>query len=246
MRPPRPVPSLHAVLFDVDGTLVDSNPAHAAAWHKALVEYGHDVPKEAIRDWIGKGGDRLLPELTGVAEASREGRAISALRKQIFKERYLPQLRAFPGARELVARLRDLGLLIGVATSAARSEVDELLDIADVLDLVHHKTSGDDADSSKPAPDIVEATLDALGIEPHRALLVGDTPYDVEAGMRAGVPVVAVLTGRWHPRDLRGAMMIYRDLEDILDHFDASPFVPRVEWHPRSTRAARGHDRRAS
>ncbi|NUP12158.1 MAG: HAD family hydrolase [Polyangiaceae bacterium] len=233
---------LRAVLLDIDGTLVDSNDAHAGAWQKALLEFGHDVSKSAIRDWIGKGGDRLLPELTGIAEASKEGRAISARRKELFRDHYLPKLRMFPRADELVVRMFDQGLLLAAATSATRSEVLALLKIAGVDDLIHVETTADDVSSSKPAPDVVNAALEMLRVPPERAVFIGDTPYDVEAGLRAGVPVIAVESGGWSGRDLKGAIEVYRDVEDLHERWDESFFgtgrmpAPR----PRHGRMPRG------
>jgi HAD superfamily hydrolase (TIGR01509 family) len=230
---------LRAVLVDIDGTLVDSNDAHASAWHKALLQHGHDVAKKAIRDWIGKGGDRLLPELTGVEDDSETGKDILALRKSIFRAQYLPKLRPFRRASEFVARLLDAGFLVAVATSAARSEAKSLLRIAGVDDLVHAATTADDADSSKPAPDILFAALEMLRVEPAHAVLVGDTPYDVEAALRAGMPAIGLESGGWEARELRGAIEVYRDVEDILDRWDETLFARALRGAVMPYRAQR-------
>ncbi len=230
---------VRGVLLDIDGTLVDSNVAHARAWHEALQQYGHEVSRDTLLSWIGKGGDKLLPELTGVLEDSDEGEAIGELRRSIFQEKFLPRLKALPSARELVARLRDEGLLVGVASSATKEEARALLDIAGVSELIHEIATASDAERSKPEPDIVQATLERLRVPADLALLVGDTPYDVEAGRRAGVRVVAVGTGGWKRRQMFGAVAYYEDLTELLASYEASPFrapVPEPRPERRPTR----------
>ncbi len=215
------------VLLDVDGTLVDSNDAHARAWVRSLAEYGVTIPFAKVRPLIGMGGDKLLPEAAGIDAESPRGKAISERRGEIFREEYLPTLRPFPGVQEMLARMKREGLRLGVASSAKEKELSGLLRVCGADDLVDASTSSDDADSSKPDPDIVHAALKKIGLPPEKVILLGDTPYDVEAGKRAGVPVVAVRCGGWGGRDLAGAVAVYQGPADLLAGFDTSPFCSR-------------------
>lgn len=211
------------VLLDVDGTLVDSNDAHARAWAAALEEQGYDAPFERVRALIGKGGDKLLPELTGLEKNSPEGKRIGERRAAIFQGQFLKTLRPFPQARALLERMRAGGLRLVVASSAEKDELDSLLDVAQVSDLIERKTSSSDAPHSKPDPDIVQAALDQIGEPPGAVLLLGDTPYDVEASAKAGVKTIALRCGGWDLPDLAGAIAVYDDPADLLARYDESP-----------------------
>jgi HAD superfamily hydrolase (TIGR01509 family) len=203
------------VLLDVDGTLVDSNDAHAMSWVETLSEFGYDVSFETVRDLIGKGGDKLLPETTGIQKDSEVGQRISKRRSVVFTKKYLPELRAFPGARELLQALRASGLQLVVATSAAQKELGSILGVAGLDDLIELQTTSDDAKESKPDPDIVQAALRKAGCRPSDAVMLGDTPYDVEAATKAGVDVVALRSGGWSDSDLGGAQEIYDDVAEL-------------------------------
>lgn len=216
---------LRAVILDVDGTLVDSNDAHARAWADALHAYGYDVPFERIRPLIGMGGDKLLPRVAGIEKASDMGKKIDARRQRIFTQHYLPNLRAFLNVRELVQRMQQDGLEVGIASSAKAEELDQLLKVAHVDDLIAHATSSADADESKPDPDIVQAAVDKLGCPVEEVIMVGDTPYDVEAAQRAGMRMIAVRCGGWDDDGLRGAAAIYDSPADLLAHYNQSPLA---------------------
>lgn len=215
----------HALIFDVDGTLVDSNDAHAAAWSDALREA--DVVRDAktIRPFIGKGADKLLPEVAGLPADGERGRHVAERRSAIFRDVYLPRVRPFPGVRALFERLDRDGVRRAIASSAADEELDLLLKIAEVADLVPHRTSADDVEASKPDPDVVEAALACLDreapLDRRAALFVGDTPYDVEAARRAGLGVIAVRCGGWTDADLRGARAIFEGPAALLAHYEA-------------------------
>jgi len=211
-----------AVLLDVDGTLIDSNDAHARSWVDTFAEFGHDVPFEKVRPLIGMGGDKLLPTLTGIEKESEEGERLSARRGEIFRERYLPSLRAFPGARDLLIRLKRDGRALVVATSAQEKEMRALLKQAGVDDLIEERTSSSDAERSKPDPDIVEAAVERSGARPDECVMLGDTPYDVRASRRAGVPVVALRSGGWSDAELVGATEIHDDAAALLADYDRS------------------------
>jgi HAD superfamily hydrolase (TIGR01509 family) len=206
------------VLFDIDGTLIDSNDAHAQAWVDALAEHDRAVAFAQVRPLIGMGGDKLLPAVTGIDPESSEGKAIASRRGDIFKQRYLPQLRATAGARDLVAALRDAGLTLAIATSAKAEEVTSLLKVAGVSRLFDASGSSDDVDRSKPDPDIVHAALEQSGHAAHEAVMVGDTPYDIEAAARAGVACIALRCGGWwQDSDFHGAVLIADDPQDLLN-----------------------------
>lgn len=211
-----------AVLLDVDGTLIDSNDAHARAWVEVGEELGYDIEFGHVRRLIGMGGDRVLPQLTGLEEESAEGSRVLDRRGEIFRERYLPRLRAFPGARELLERLRADGKTLVVATSAGAEDLKALLQQAGIEDLIEDSTNSDEAESSKPAPDIVESALAKSGVTAADAVMLGDTPYDVKAARRAGVRVVALRCGGWRDADLRGAAEIHEDPAELLAHYGRS------------------------
>jgi HAD superfamily hydrolase (TIGR01509 family) len=213
-----------AVIFDVDGTLVDSNDAHAQAWVEALSEHGRHVEFTRVRPLIGMGGDKLLPEISGLAADSREGEAISERRAEIFRQRFLPRLQPTRGARELLVCLHDQRLKLYVASSAKAEELQPLLRVADADKYMEATTSSDDADRSKPDPDIVSAALRRAGVPKTDAIMIGDTPYDVEAALRAGISVIALRSGGWPDRDLQGALAVYDDPADLLNHYELSPF----------------------
>jgi HAD superfamily hydrolase (TIGR01509 family) len=219
------VSGLSTVILDVDGTLIDSNDAHAAAWVDVAREFGHQVDFGHVRRLIGMGGDKVLPRITGIEDGSDEGERINERRGEIFRERYLETLRPFPGARALLERMKRDGLSLVVASSASNEDLGKLLDRAGVHDLIEEKTSSSDAEESKPDPDIVHAALRSAGIEAGEAIMLGDTPYDVEAAGRAGVRCVAVRCGGWGDGDLAGAVAIYDGPDDLLRRYDESPFA---------------------
>ena len=215
------------VLLDIDGTLVDSNDAHARAWVQALAEAGVAVEFAAVRRLIGKGGDKLLPEVSGIDAESDEGKAVSKRRGEIFRKEYLPGLKPFPGVKQLLARMKQAGLDLAVASSSKKDQLKALLEVCGADEFIEASTSSDDAENSKPDPDIVRAALRRLGRPPEEVILLGDTPYDVEAAHRAGIRVVAVRCGGWGDADLEGAVRIYDDPADLLARFDSSPFAGR-------------------
>jgi HAD superfamily hydrolase (TIGR01509 family) len=211
-----------AVLFDVDGTLVDSNDAHATAWVKAFTEHGVKVDAIEVRRSIGMGGDKLMPTVSGIAEDSELGSKIAERRGQIFKKEFLPTLRAFPDADRLVAAIAQRGLVTVAASSAPEDELGPLLKIAGAKSLMDAATSSDDADESKPSPDIVQAALRRARVAPSEAVMIGDTPYDVAAARSAGVRIIALRCGGWLDPDLVGAVELYEGPWDLLARLDKS------------------------
>ena len=216
---------LRGVIFDIDGTLVDSNEAHARSWVDTLSEAGYDVPFDVIWPMIGMGGDKLLPSISGIESESAVGKRLSKRRWEIFERDYLPRLRPTRGARSLVERLKSDGLEIVVASSAGGSELGTLLEAAGVADLIDSSTSSTDAEDSKPDPDIVQAAVRKSGIEPDDLIMIGDTPYDVQASIGANVKLIALLCGGWTKEELSGATLIYEDPADLLEWYDREPML---------------------
>jgi phosphoglycolate phosphatase-like HAD superfamily hydrolase len=225
---------IQAVILDVDGTLVDSNEAHAQAWVDTFTAFGYDISFEQVRPLIGMGSDQLLPKLLGLDKESEEGRQLSERRSEIFKTHYLPGLEAFPDVPELLNQILNEGLELVVASSAKEDELAQLLKIAGVDELIPVKTSADDAKASKPAPDIVQVALDKAGFEPGEVLMLADTPYDLEAATRAGVGMIGLRCGGWDDQALRGCLAVYDDPADLLTRFETSPLA--VEPFPVSER----------
>ncbi len=219
----RQATAIRGVLLDMDGTLVDSNDAHAHAWVEALAEHGFDVPFGRVRHLIGMGSDMLLPEVADLSKDTPLGGQLSDRWGAIFRERYLPDLRPFPGARELVVRMKAGGLRVVVASSGERELLDALLALVGIGDLIDGATSVADAARSKPAPDLVAAALERAALPPAAALMVGDTPYDIAAADKAGVRTLALRCGGFADAELAGALALYDDPADLLARYDDSP-----------------------
>jgi HAD superfamily hydrolase (TIGR01509 family) len=215
------------VIFDIDGTLVDSNDAHAESWARTLAEFGYDVPAARVRPLIGMGGDKLLPELIGVDIESELGKRLAKHRGELFEREYVPRLRAFPRGRDLAQRLRSDGYILIVASSAGEDQLEKLIEVSGIEDLLADTTSADDAERSKPDPDIVHAALSRGALDPANAVMIGDTPYDVEASLRAGVVIIGVRSGGWSDSDLQGAAAIYDDVAEVLREYEDSLLAPR-------------------
>jgi HAD superfamily hydrolase (TIGR01509 family) len=217
---------LRTLLFDIDGTLVDSNNFHVLAWAEALHRAGHDFRLSELHAHIGKGADNyvraLLPGI-GEEEAEKLGEAHG----ELFKRHYMDRLKPFPGARDLLQRCRDEGLGIYLASSASEEELERHLEVLDAHDLVDGTTSADDVERSKPCPDIFEAALHKAGVTASEALVIGDTPYDIEAAAKAGLKTIAVRSGLFPDEELRGAMAIYDDVAALLARFEESPLSLR-------------------
>jgi HAD superfamily hydrolase (TIGR01509 family) len=168
------------------------------------------------------GGDKVLPILIGISADEPKGKKIAERRDAIFADKYLPQVRPLPGARDLLLRLKTDGLKLAVASSSAKDLLKRLLNIVGAPDVWEKTTSSDDADNSKPDPDIVHGALKGLGEKPEAAAMIGDTPYDVEAALRAKVKPIAFRSGGWKDDDLKGAIEIYDGPLDLLKHLDRS------------------------
>lgn len=220
----------HAVILDVDGTLIDSVNLHAKAWQDALREFGHEVALDDLRSQIGKGGDQLLPLFLPKDELDATGEAVNERRSQIFKERYLHDIKPFPMVRELLQRMQADGARIALASSAKADELAAYKKAARIEDLLQAETSTDDADKSKPEPDIFQAAMQRLGSpDAEQVIVIGDTPYDAEAAGKAGLRTIGLLCGGWPEDALRqaGCIATYHNPADLLDQYDRSPLAGR-------------------
>jgi HAD superfamily hydrolase (TIGR01509 family) len=211
------------VIFDVDGTLLDSNGAHAQAWVQALAESGHSVRYDEVQPLIGMGADKVLPILAGIDAHGATARLIGERRKRCFLDN-LPLLSPQPGARHLVQLIRDRGQAIAVASSASAEELRQLLMAADVAELIGDIiVSKDDAEASKPDPDIVAAALQRLALQPGEVVMIGDTPYDIEAAHALGMGTIALRCGGWSSLELANALAVYDTPQDLANDYEASP-----------------------
>jgi HAD superfamily hydrolase (TIGR01509 family) len=211
-----------ALLCDIDGTLVQSNWLHAEAWQVAFREIGIDLALEDVRRQIGKGGDELIPVFVPWWKRKHVQKPLEAYRKFVFQTDFLPRVEPIPRVREFLIRLREAGIRLALASSASKDDLKTYKKIANMEDLIEEESSADDADRSKPHPDIFEATLKRLGLKPSEALALGDTPYDAEAAGKAGVWTIGVMTGGWAREDLlaAGCIEVYADVGELLDRFE--------------------------
>lgn len=214
-----------AVILDIDGTLVDSVDLHARAWQEAFAEFGHDIRYDKIRSQIGKGGDQLLPVFLSRDDQKKYGEELEKYRGELFKTKYMSQVKPFPRVRELLERIKNSGKQIALASSAKKDEIAIYKRIANIEDLAEEEASSDDAERSKPHPDIFEAALKRLhNVSAQESVTVGDSPYDAIAATKIKMNCIGVLSGRFPEADLRaaGCSDIYRDCADLLDQYDQS------------------------
>jgi HAD superfamily hydrolase (TIGR01549 family) len=213
---------LRAVIFDVDGTIVDSVDLHAEAWRVAFEKFGKAFPFQRVRRQIGKGSDQLLPVFLSKQELESFGEDLDRYRGELFKKEYLPRVQGFARVRDLFQRLKNDGKKIVLASSAKADELEVYKKIARIDDLIESETSSDDADRSKPHPDIFQAAVARLDVAPENAIVIGDTPYDAQAASKAKLKTVGLLCGGWTEEELRraGCIAIYRDPEDLLLNYN--------------------------
>lgn len=195
----------NAVIFDLDGTLLDTVDLHALAWQEAMVKFGHEVTFEQALSQIGKGGDKLIPVFLSEAGQRDHGKQLDEWRGQRFKSAYLPLVRPFSAVPDLLRRARGAGLRVAIASSAKKDELEKYVAIAGISDLVDVATLSEDVDQSKPAPDIFRVVLKKLGIEGREAVAIGDAPYDATAAGKAAIPTIGVLCGGFTESSLREA-----------------------------------------
>ncbi len=210
---------MNAIIFDVDGTLVDSVDLHAEAWARAFAKFGREVPVQQVRRHIGRGGDQLMPEFFTPEELARFGEKMDAWRSELWKRDYLDRVTGFPAVRELFLALKKIGLRLALGSSGKKEEIEAYVKRLEVGDLIDAFTTSEDAERSKPYPDIFQGAIKRLGgLQPGQVAAVGDTPYDLQAARKAGMPCLGVLCGGFPETELRaeGAAEIYRDPADLL------------------------------
>lgn len=217
--------ALDAVLFDLDGTLVDANGLHTRAWHAAMRAHGYAVGQDRIAVEIGKGGSMLVPSVLGREAERAHGDSLREAHDRLFLELLDREgVKAFPRVPEVFAALRARGLKTAIATASKEEHLEKVTAAAglDLDALADEVVTDSDVDRSKPHPDVVTAAVDKLGLSPAQCAMVGDTPYDVEAAQRGGVTTLGLLTGVHDEAGLRraGARAVYRDLADLFEHLD--------------------------
>jgi HAD superfamily hydrolase (TIGR01509 family) len=209
------------VLFDVDGTLVDTNYLHTLAWARALDDVGEWAPMHAIHRLVGMGGDHLIPTLLGHdCDKASEARTV----------RYgelIGEAKAFPGAKDLVRRVDEAGLAAVLATSSPGHELKIVLGVLDIDDLLEAKTTADDIEASKPSPEVFLTAMANASLDPARTLAIGDSVWDVEAARSAGIGCIGVESGGFSRHELSeaGALHVYRDVREILEQFPTTPLA---------------------
>ena len=235
-RPHRPEPSSRAlvslpmqkraILFDIDGTLVDSNDAHVEAWQRAFAAEGYAFSRAEIHGQIGKGGDNLVPSLLPEVSVEVQER-LAAAEGETYKRDFMTRVEPLDGASEVLKNLAERGHTLILASSASRAEVDFYVDLLDADGLISGTTSKDDVPHSKPCPDIFTAALALTGGPAASAIVIGDTPYDVLAARRAGIEAIAVLSGGFAREELAscGPVAIYESVADIEGNYETSPIA---------------------
>jgi HAD superfamily hydrolase (TIGR01509 family) len=217
---------IKAVLFDIDGTLLDSVDVHAESWVRTFAHFGIKADFREVRGHIGEGADRLLPVFLPKETSEARKKEIEDFRSRLFKTDYLRRVRPFPKVKELLERIKEDGRKVALASSCTEEEIGEYEKIAAIAGVVDCESTSDDAQASKPAPDIFLKAVERVApITAQECIVIGDTHYDGEAANKAGIPFIGVLCGGSSERQLReaGAVAIYKDPADLLIRYSASP-----------------------
>jgi len=203
-------------ILDIDGTLVDTNYQHVVAWYRALRQHDHIVAMWQIHRRMGMGGDKLIESILGADVEREEGDEIRATEGPLYKA-MIEEVEPLAGARDLITDLKAAGHTVVLASSAKQDELDHYIDLLDVRELADDWTSSADVEESKPSPDLVHAALEKAGADAADAIMVGDTPWDIEAAAKAGVRTIAVMTGGFAEAELRDAdaMAVFESIEDL-------------------------------
>lgn len=218
---------VHGIIFDIDGTLVDTNPTHVEAWRRAFKRLGYDVPVERIEVEIGKGGDHLVPAILDDAAEQRHGEALRKAQKEEFlKLARGRHFRVFPGVPELMKTLGERKIPTALATSSDNKHLQATSESAgmDLSHLADFLVTNDDAESSKPSPDLVIAACEKLQLDPGNCAMVGDTIYDAQASQKAGVVFLGLESGGTGAETLfaAGAVGVWRDTGHLYSDLDGA------------------------
>jgi len=211
---------LQAALVDIDGTLIDSNDRHTDCWVEAFAHFGKAIEWQTVREQIGKGGDLLVPDTLNAREMREIGEKLKKHRGELWKEKYMSTMRPFEGAVEALRELRERGVKIALASSSNPDEVEYYVELLGVGDLLEGTTSKEDAEFSKPSPEIFRAALERVKSDPARTLAIGDTPYDILAAHRTPVPIAAVLCGGFPRESLAKAEFLFDDVRDLVKELE--------------------------
>jgi HAD superfamily hydrolase (TIGR01509 family) len=213
-----------AAILDIDGTLVDTNYHHAIAWFRAFRQHGIVLPIWKIHTHIGMGGDQLVESLTDKETEDEKGDDIRAAEKALYLA-FIQETEPMEDARELIADLKDRGHTVVLASSAKEDEVDHYLDLLDARDLADSWTTSADVESTKPEPDLVKAAMEKAGDD--GAVMVGDTPWDIEAARGAGIETIAVITGGFSRAELEeaGAAVVFESVAELRERIDDTPLA---------------------
>jgi HAD superfamily hydrolase (TIGR01509 family) len=211
-------------ILDIDGTLVDTNYQHAIAWYRAFRQNGIILPVWRIHRHIGMGGDQVVAALTDDATEDEKGDEIRAAEKALYMA-LIEEVEPMEGSRELIEDLKERGHTVVLASSAKKDEVEHYLDQLDARELADDWTMSDDVESTKPQPDLVQAALDKAGADDDDGVMIGDTPWDIEAAKRAGVGTLAVLTGGFSRDELEqaGAAMVFESVAELRERLGETP-----------------------
>jgi HAD superfamily hydrolase (TIGR01509 family) len=214
-----------AALLDVDGTLIDSNYQHALAWYRAFRAHDIVLPVWRIHRAVGMGGDQLVPALAGKEVDEEQGDAIRDTRDRIYNGELIDEVAPLEGAHDLIVALKERGARVVLASSSPDDEIERYLGLLDARDVVDAWTTKDDVDATKPAPDLVLAALEKAGTRD--AVMVGDTPWDIESARKAGVETVCVITGGWSEQELRdaGAVAVFESAEELCERLGETPLA---------------------
>jgi len=227
--------SRRGVLFDVDGTLIDSSYIHTVAWWGAFRQYGHDVPMAAIHRLVGMGGARLVDHLLPSGRDRDEDEDIMASHGALYASHW-PSLRALDGAKDLLGQCHAGGVAVALASSARQRDLEVMRSVLDADAFIDAATSANDAEESKPAPDILEAALKAVGVDAADAVYVGDAVWDMKAAGALGIPAIGLTCGGIHAAELReaGAVEVYDGPRHLLQNLGTSAIGRLLPLEPRS------------
>lgn len=219
--------TIKAVLFDIDGTLVDSNDYHVTAWEEAFSEIDARFDRQIIHAQVGKGTDMLVPTL--LPEIDEDGEEqLGEAHSHVFKSKFLNKVKPFPGARELLERVQQAGQRVVLASSASKAELEHYIELLDATGIVSETTCSDDVENTKPAPDIFATALKKVApLSAEEVIVVGDTPYDIEAARKCGIAAIGLRSGKFADKVLQeaGAVASYDDVAALLQDYNQSPLA---------------------